>query len=190
MLVSLWMIIPMVSNAVRNEMIEWERVHDQMLRDIGRLRKEKSEILDEVQQLRADRDEQRREWEHEREEHEKRRRGHLPFWGEAQLLTAQCPNDRFRRYEARMHNLLVEDDWYGACMKEPIKIAGRTLTSPVSCINRVCPYTLMCTLFLNSSQGLDHGVYGYWSIEVNTRECPRTIWDRVSKSIFCSTMYI
>lgn len=24
---------------------------------------------------------------------------------------------------------------------------------------------------------------GFWSIEVNTRECPRTIWDRVSQSI-------
>jgi len=53
MLVSLWMIIPMVSNAARNE----------MLRDIRKLREEKGEILDEIQQLRADRDEQRREWE-------------------------------------------------------------------------------------------------------------------------------
>jgi hypothetical protein len=39
----------------------------------------------------------------------------------------------------------------------------------------------------NFSQGLDRGVHGYWSIEVNTRECPRTIWDRVSKSNFCLT---
>ena len=142
MLLSLWMIIPMVTSVVRNEMIEWERVHEQMLHDIGRLRKEKGEILDEVQHLRADRDEQRREWELEREEHEKRRRGHMPFWGEAQLLTAQCPSDRFRRYEARMYNLLVEDDWYEACMKESIEIAGRMLTSPISCINRVRPLTL------------------------------------------------
>jgi hypothetical protein len=142
MLVSLWLIVPMVSKAVRNEMIEWERVHDQMLRDIGRLREEKIEILDEVQKLRADRDEQRREWELEREEQEKRRRGHMPFWGGARLLTAQCPSDRFRRYEARMYNLLVEDDWYEACLKEPIEIAGRKL-SPNSCINQVRPpYTL------------------------------------------------
>jgi hypothetical protein len=167
MLVILCMIVPMVSNAVRNEMIEWERVHDQMLRDIGRLRTEKIEILDEVQKLRADRDEQRLEWELEREEQEKRRRGHMPFWGEARLLTAQCPSDRFRRYEARMYNLLVEDDWYKACMKEPIEIAGRRLTSSNSCIN----------------QGLDRGVHGYWSFEVNTRECPRTIWDRL-RNIF------
>jgi hypothetical protein len=143
MLVSLWMILPMVSNAVRNERIEWERVHDEMLRDIGKLGEEKREILDEVQQLRADRDEQHREWEFEREEHERRRRGHMPFWGEARLLTAQCPSDRFRHYEAPMHNLLVEDNWYEACMKEPIEIAGRRLTSPNSCINRVrSPYTL------------------------------------------------
>jgi len=167
MLVSLWMIVPAVSNAVRNEMTEWERVRDEMLRDIGRLRKEKIEILDEVQKLRADRDEQRHEWELEREEHEERRRGHVPFWGEARLLTAQCPSDRFRRYEARMYNLLVEDDWFEACMKKPIEISGRNLPSPHSCINR----------------GLDRGVHGYWSFEVNTRECPRTIWDRL-RNIF------
>ena len=29
------------------------------------------------------------------------------------------------------------------------------------------------------NQGLDQGVRGYWTFEVNTRECPRTIWDRV-----------
>jgi len=167
MLVSLWLIVPMVSNAVRNEITEWERVHDEMLRDIGRLREEKREILDDVLQLRADRDEQRREWELEREEHEKRRREHRPFWGEARLLTAQCPSDRFRRYEAPMYNLLVEDDWFGECMKESIDIAGRRLTVPNSCIN----------------QGLDRGVHGYWSFEVNTRECPRTIWDRL-RNIF------
>jgi hypothetical protein len=166
MLASLWMILPMVSSAVRNEMVEWERVHERMLRDIGRLREEEREILDDLQQLRADRDEKHREWDLEREEHEKRRQGHMPFWGEARLLTAQCPTDRFRRYEARMYNLLVEDDWYEACMKEPIEIAGRTLTSH-KCINR----------------GLDLGVHGYWSIEVNRRECPRTIWDRL-RNIF------
>ena len=180
----------MVSNAVRNEMIEWERVHDEMLRDIGRLREERRNILDEVQRLRADRDEQRREWEHEREEHEKRRRDHMPFWGEARLITAQCPSDRFRRYEARMYNLLVEDDWYEACINEPIDIAGRRLTSPNSCINRVCPLTILRRTLSNFSQGLDRGVHGYWSFEVNTRECPRTIWDRVSKSILCSTTYV
>jgi len=109
------------------------------------------------------RDELRREWEIEREEHEKRRRGHMPFWGKAQLLTAQCPSDRFRLYEAPMHNLLVEDNWYEACMKEPIEIAGRRLTSPNSCDNR----------------GLDGGMHGNWLIEVNTHECPRSIWDRV-----------
>jgi len=167
MVVSLWMIVPMVSNAVRNEMTEWERVHEQMLRDIRRLREEKVEILSEVEQLRGERDEQRREWEIEREKQEKRRRGHMPFWGQARLLTAQCPSDRFRRYEARMYNLLVEDDWYKACMEEPIEIAGRRLVSPGSCTNL----------------GLDRGVHGYWSFEVNTRECPRTIWDRL-RNIF------
>ena len=165
-------------------MIEWERVHEQMLRDIGRLREEKIEILDEVQKLRADRDEQRREWELEREEQDKRRRGHMPFWGEARLLTAQCPSDRFRRYEARMYNLLVEDDWYEACTNKSIEIAGRRFISPNSCINRVSPHTLSGQLSLSDlRQGLDRGVHGYWSFEVNTRECPRTIWDRVSKSI-------
>jgi hypothetical protein len=109
-----------------------------MLASIWVIRDKKRDILDEIQQLRADRDEQRRELELERERHEKRRRGHVPFWGQARLLTAQCPIDRFRRYEARMYNLLVEDDWYEACMKEPIEIAGRTLTSH-ECINRVRP---------------------------------------------------
>jgi hypothetical protein len=136
-MVSLWVIVPMVSNAVRYEMIEWERVHDEMTRDIARLRGEKVDILDEVQQLRVERNEKRREWELEREENEKRRRGHVPFWGQARLLNEQCPANRFRQYEARMYNLLVEDDWYAACMKEPIQIAGRNLTSPQSCINRV-----------------------------------------------------
>jgi hypothetical protein len=154
MLVSLWMIVPMVSSAVRNEMVEWERMRDEMLREIGMLRRERIEILDEVQKLRADRDEQRREWELEREEHEKRRRGHIPFWGEARLLTAQCPSDRFRRYEARMYNLLVEDDWYEECLKRPIKIAGRDLTSPASCINQVSPLTLSSKLFLTSLRAL------------------------------------
>jgi hypothetical protein len=148
------MIAPMMSNAVRNEIVEWERVHDDMLRDIGRLREEKREILDEVQQLRADRDEQRRDWELEREETEKRRHGHMPFWGEAQLLTAQCPSDRFRHYEARMYNLLVEDDWYEACMKETIEIAGRRLTSPNSCINRVRYLILSSKLFPTSVRAL------------------------------------
>ena len=144
----------MVSHAVRDEMIEWERVHEQMLRDIGRLREEKIEILDEVQKLRADRDEQRREWELEREEQDMRRRGHMPFWGEARLLTAQCPSDRFRRYEARMYNLLVEDDWYEACTNKSIEIAGRRFISPNSCINRVSPLTLSGQLFLTSVRAL------------------------------------
>ena len=139
MLVSLWIVVPMVSKAVRNEMIEWERAHKQMLRDIGKLREEKLEILNEVKQLRADRDEQRRAWELERVKQEKRRHGHVPFWGEAQLLPAQCPSER--RYKARMYNLLVEDDWHKACMKESIEIAGQRFTSPNSCINQVRPLT-------------------------------------------------
>ena len=187
MLAGLWIAVPIVSSAVRHEMIEWERVHDEMVRDIGKLRVEKMEILDEVLQLRAERDEKRREWELEREEHDERRRGHAPFWGEARLLNEQCPSDRHRRYEARMYNLLVEDDWFEACKGESIQIAGRTLSSPQSCINRVRrPCTLRCT-FCDLSQGLDNGVRGFWTIEVNTRECPRTIWDRVSQLNVCST---
>jgi hypothetical protein len=141
MIIGFWTIGPMVSVAVRHEIAEWERVHDDMLRDIAHLREEKREISDDIEILRIQRDEQRREWELEREENEKRRRGHMPFWGQPQLLTAQCPSDRFRRYETRMYNLLVEDDWYGACMKVPITIAGRELTSPRSCINHVRHFT-------------------------------------------------
>lgn len=179
----------MVYNAVRYEKIEWERVRDEMTRDIARLRGEKVDILDEVQQLRVERNEKRREWELEREEHEKRRRGHVPFWGQAQLINEQCPANRFRQYEARMYNLLVEDDWYAACMKEPIQIAGRNLTSPQSCINRVrSPCTVRRTV-CDFSQGLDNGVRGYWSIEVDTRECPTTIWDRVSQCFTMSNLY-
>ncbi|KAI0307092.1 hypothetical protein B0F90DRAFT_518647 [Multifurca ochricompacta] len=137
MVISLWTIVPAISTAVKFEMAEWQRVHDQMTRDIAQLFDEKRAILDEVQQLRSQRDEQRREWEREREENEQRRRGHVPFWGEARLMTAQCPKDRFRQYEARMYNLLVEDDWYRACLHEPIQIAGRTLTSPRTCVNYV-----------------------------------------------------
>jgi hypothetical protein len=189
MVISFWTVGPMVSSAVRHELAEWERVHDEMLRDIGRLREEKREISDDIEILRIQRDVQRREWELEREDNEKRRRGHMPFWGEARLLTAQCPRDRFRRYEARMYNLLAEDDWFAACMKEPIKIAGQTLGAPRSCINHVRHLTNSDEHFVTFFQGLDHGVHGYWSIEVNTRECPRTIWDRVSQLSFTFVYY-
>ena len=181
MVIGFWSVGPMVSAGVRHEIAEWERVREEELRDIARLREEKRDLSDDLEILRIQRDEQRREWELEKEENEKRRHGHLPFWGEARLRTAHCPSDRFRRYEARMYNLLVEDDWYAACMKESIKIAGRTLTSPRSCINHVRPLTHLNELFINFIQGLDKGVHGYWSFEVNTRECPRTIWDRVSQ---------
>jgi len=184
MVISFLTVGPMVSAAVRHEITEWEHVHDEMLRDITRLREEKRDISDDIEILRIQRDEQRREWELEREKNEERRRGHMPFWGQARLVTAQCPTDRFRRYEARMYNLLVEDDWYAVCMKESIKIAGRTLTSPRSCINQVRPFAHSDEPFINFIQGLDNGVRGYWSFEVNTRECPRTIWDRVSQMSF------
>ncbi|KAI9513324.1 hypothetical protein F5148DRAFT_293659 [Russula earlei] len=167
MTICLCTIAPMVSMAVRHEIAEWQRVRNEMLIDIRRLGNERRVASDDLQQLQIERDEKRREWELEREENEKRRRGHVPFWGEARLLNGQCPRDRFRRYEARMYNLLVEDDWYAACMKEPLKIAGREFAAPSTCVNR----------------GLDNGVRGFWSLEVNTRECPRTIWDRL-RNIF------
>ncbi len=37
------------------------------------------------------------------------------------------------------------------------------------------------------NQGLDDGVRGYWTFEVNRRECPRTIWDRVCQGLFSLT---
>jgi len=165
--VAMWSIVPILSVAIELETEQWQRVHKEMVLDIGKLREEKRAITHEVQDLRVERDAMRRKWENEREANEQRRRGHLPFWGEPQLMTAQCPKDRFRRYEAPMYNLLVEDDWYARCMNEPIQIAGRRFTSPDSCIN----------------YGLDHGVRAYWTFEVNTRECPRTIWDRL-RNIF------
>jgi len=167
MMLSLWSFGPMVSSAVRHDITEWQHMRDEMQVDIRRLKHERDLVSDDLQQLQIERDEKRLEWELEREENEKRRRGHVPFWGQARLLNGQCPPDRHRRYEARMYNLLVEDDWYATCMKEPIKIAGRNLASPNSCVNL----------------GLDDGVRGSWSIEVNTRECPRTIWDRL-RNIF------
>ena len=139
MFVALWSIVPILSVAVELETEEWQRVHKEMVLDIGKLREEKRNITNEVQELRFERDAMRRKWESEREANEQRRRGHLPFWGEPQLMTAQCPKDRFRRYKARMYNLLVEDDWYDRCMNEPTQIAGRSFTSPGSCINYVCP---------------------------------------------------
>lgn len=163
---------PMVSAAVEVEMTEWKRVHKKMVIDIGLLREEKRGLSDDIQQLQIERDAKHREWELESEVNEKRRRGHVPFWGQPRLLNEQCPRDRFRRYEARMYNLLVEDDWNAACMKESITIAGRKFASPRSCIN----------------YGLDNGVRGYWSLEVNTRECPRTIWDRL-RNIFTWTWW-
>jgi hypothetical protein len=167
MLVAMWSIVPIMSVAIEKQTEEWQRVHKAMVLDIGKLREEKRDVANEIQTLQIERDAMRRNWENEREANEERRRSHLPFWGEPQLLTAQCPKDRFRRYEARMHNLLVEDDWYARCMNEPTEIAGRKLTSPASCLN----------------YGLDQGVHGYWTFEVNTRECPRTIWDRL-RNIF------
>ena len=138
MLVALWSIAPIMSVAIEMEREEWHRVHEAMVLDIGKLREEKRVITNEVQQMQTERDAMRRNWENEREANEQRRRGHLPFWGEPLLMTAQCPKDRFRRYEARMYNLLVEDDWYPRCMNEHIEIAGREFTSPASCLNYVC----------------------------------------------------
>jgi len=181
---SLWSFGPMVSSAIRHDIIEWQHMRDEIQVDIRWLTHERALVSDDLQQLQIERDGKRLEWELEREENEKRRRGHVPFWGQARLLNGQCPPDRHRRYEARMYNLLVEDDWYAACMKEPIKIAGRNLVSPNSCINLVRPFALSDELFANFDQGLDDGVRGFWSIEVNTRECPRTIWDRVSQTTF------
>ena len=139
MLVALWSIAPIMSVAIEMKQEEWHRVHEAMVLDIGKLREEKRAIANEVQQLQIERDATRQNWENEREANEQRRREHLPFWGEPQLMTAHCPKDRFRRYEARMYNLLVEDDWYTRCMNEHIEIAGRKFTSPASCLNYVCP---------------------------------------------------
>ncbi|KAH9977705.1 hypothetical protein BGW80DRAFT_1455877 [Lactifluus volemus] len=163
-----------MSAAINSEMTEWRRVHKEIERDIRQLRVEKSIVLDDLHQLQLQREEQRREWEREREAMEERRRGHVPFWGEARLLSTQCPGDRVRQYDAPMYNLLVEDDWHGMCMNTSMTVAGRTLASPHSCIN----------------YGLDAGVRGYWSIEVNTRECPRTIWDRVSHAASLDFMVV
>jgi hypothetical protein len=148
MLAGIWVVVPVLSAAVKAEMAEWQRLHDEMKRDISHLQEEKRVVLDELQQLQLERDEQRREWEREREANEKRRRGHVPFWGEARLLTAQCPRDRIRQYDARMYNLLVEDDWYAACMKTSKDIAGHSFTSPHSCLNYVRPMRLQSESFI------------------------------------------
>ena len=154
----------MLSAAVKRDMTEWQHVHDDMIRDITHLRErkgvlsddlqhlreEKSAILedlqhlrekesavsDNIQQLRIQREKERQEWKREREANEQRRRGHMPFWGEARLLTEECPEDRVRQYDAPMHNLLVEDDWYTACINTATDIAGRRL-APRTCTNYV-----------------------------------------------------
>jgi len=85
----------MVSNAVRNEMTEWERVHEQMLRDIRRLREEKVEILSEVEQLRGERDEQRREWEIEREKTREEKTGPHALLGPSSTVDCAVPERPF-----------------------------------------------------------------------------------------------
>jgi hypothetical protein len=139
---SVWVMVPVMSAAINSEMTEWRRVHKEIERDIRQLRVEKGIVLDDLHQLQLQREEQRREWEREREAMEERRRGHVPFWGEARLLSTQCPGDRVRQYDAPMYNLLVEDDWHGMCMNTSMTVAGRTLASPHSCINYVCPMHL------------------------------------------------
>lgn len=163
MLISFWAAEPMASAAVRREIARWNRAHEHMVHDIEQLREEKRNLSDDIEALPIERDEKRREWELQREEDEKRRRGHVPFWGKPRRLSEWCPKDRFRRYEARMYNLLVEDDWYAACKRKPILIDGhmRRAESARKCINH----------------GLENGVLGYWSIAVTTRECPRNFWD-------------
>lgn len=151
---SLWVAAPMASAAVKYEMAEWGRIHGEMVRDIARLRVEKNGISDDLEQLRVERDEQRREWELEREENEKRRRGHVPFWGPPRLLTGQCPKDRIRRYEARMYNLLVEDDWHAACMREHVQIPGRGNVLARTCVNQVHPLALSDELFIIRARAL------------------------------------
>ncbi|KAI0254763.1 hypothetical protein BJV78DRAFT_876216 [Lactifluus subvellereus] len=172
MLTVLFTATSLLSVAVKRDLTEWQRVHDELMRDMARierlreqesvlsdelqhLRETKSAVSDDIQRLRIQREEERQEWEREREANEQRRRGHMPFWGEARLLTAECPEDRIRQYDAPMHNLLVEDDWYAACMNTATDIAGRRLASPRTCMN----------------YGLDDGVRGYWSIEVISSEC-------------------
>ena len=110
-----------LSVAVKRELTEWQRVRD------------------DIQHLRIQREEERQEWEREREE---RRRGRMPFWGEARLLTEECPEDHIRQYDAPMYNLLVEDDWYAACMNTTTDIAGRRL-APRTCTNYVCSMRLL-----------------------------------------------
>lgn len=153
MLLAMWSIVPIMSVAIEMRTEEWHRLHEAMVLDIGKLQEEKRVIANEVQTLQTERDAMRRKWENEREANEQRRRGHLPFWGEPQLMNAQCPKDRFRRYEARMYNLLVEDDWYARCMNEHIEIAGRKFTSPASCLNYVCPAISSKRIFLYRQSG-------------------------------------
>ncbi|KAF8272067.1 hypothetical protein EI94DRAFT_1718919 [Lactarius quietus] len=162
----MYSIAPIMSIAIEMKTEEWQRVNKAMTLDISRLREEKRGIETEIQALQTERDAMRRQWENEREANEQRRRSHLPFWGEPQLMTAQCPKDRFRRYEARMYNLLVEDDWYARCMNEPVEIAGRkfAIRGRVSTTALITEYMVL-------------------DFEVNTRECPRTIWDRL-RNIF------
>ncbi|KAI0254766.1 hypothetical protein BJV78DRAFT_1182816 [Lactifluus subvellereus] len=183
MLTVLFTATSVLSVAVKRDITEWQHVHNEMMRDITHLREQKgvlsddlqhlreaksavsedlqhlretkSAVSDDLQRLRIQREDERQEWKREREANEQRRRGHVPFWGNARLLTAECPEDHIRQYDAPMHNLLVEDDWYAACMNTAIDIAGRGLASPRTCMN----------------YGLDDGVRGYWSIEVNSSEC-------------------
>jgi hypothetical protein len=148
MLIIACAVVPALSAAVKSEMAEWRRVHHEMEVDIGQLLEKRRVVLDDLEQLKLQRDQQRQEWEREREENEKRRRGHVPFWGEASLITAQCPEDGIRRYDARMHNLLVEDNWNAACMNTPMNIPGHTFASPHSCLHHVRPMHIENESFL------------------------------------------
>ena len=120
---------------------EWKRERDEERQERERERdKERQERKRERDQERRERErereEERGEWEREREANEQRRRGHMPFWGEARVLTEECPEDRIRQYDAPMHNLLVEDDWYTACINTATDIAGQRL-APRTCSNYV-----------------------------------------------------
>ncbi|KAI0268184.1 hypothetical protein BC834DRAFT_868323 [Gloeopeniophorella convolvens] len=164
---SLALAVPSVSVAIQAKIAVSKGLRDKLTLDIKQLQVRKKTIVREVQSLEREQIQQRQAWERERQANEERRRGHMPFWGEPRLTSAKCPRDRIRTYKARMHNLLVEDDWHGACMNETIRIDGRSLYAPYRCVN----------------YGLDDGVFGHWSFGVNICECPKTIWDRF-KNIF------
>ncbi|KAH8094536.1 hypothetical protein BXZ70DRAFT_947932 [Cristinia sonorae] len=105
-------------------------------------------------------------FEREEAEWERMRQLHAPFWGTTELQTPHCLAYETRRYQARLRNVPLGDDWLTACKNTPVTIHNRTFSTPEKC------------------EMWGDNVYGYWLVDSDEPEC-RTRWGDVTWHLGC-----